>query len=255
MSNDSWILFNSANMITSKGEPIFAHVNMHGFRWKFMAPSSSRAWNSVMKIAECSSLKILLSPNTSREIILISLVNSYRFHYTCTIFFLPQCLTTPWTCGRHYHRCSTLSSRRAASLWSWVRHARLVVSCIRDWTYLRPSACHGGEISWNLISGLLQDCISSSELAVELLQSCSAPSELLPYQSYLFKQNKHPIYFTDKFKFWSRLLWWRFCEAFYFRRVDYDVKPCNSIVDVICLFYYNVCGLVQRRYNSVVSQF
>ena len=47
----------SANMITSKGEPIFAHVNMHGFRWKFMAPSSSRAQNSVMKIAERSSLK------------------------------------------------------------------------------------------------------------------------------------------------------------------------------------------------------
>ena len=55
----------SANMITSKGEPIFAHVNMHGFRWKFMAPSSSRAQNSVMKIAERSSLKILPSPNTT----------------------------------------------------------------------------------------------------------------------------------------------------------------------------------------------
>ena len=51
--------------ITSKGEPIFAHVNMHGFRWKFMAPSSSRAQNSVMKIAERSSLKILPSPNTT----------------------------------------------------------------------------------------------------------------------------------------------------------------------------------------------
>ena len=38
---------------------------MHGFRWKFMAPSSSRARNSVMKIAERSSLKILPSPNTS----------------------------------------------------------------------------------------------------------------------------------------------------------------------------------------------
>ena len=37
---------------------------MHGFRWKFMAPSSSRARNSVMKIAERSSLKILPSPNT-----------------------------------------------------------------------------------------------------------------------------------------------------------------------------------------------
>ena len=56
---------NSANMITSKGEPIFAHVNMHGFRWKFMAPSSSRAQNSFMKIAERSSLKILPSPNTT----------------------------------------------------------------------------------------------------------------------------------------------------------------------------------------------
>ena len=53
-------------MITSKGEPIFAHVNMHGFRWKFMAPSLSRAQNSVMKIAERSSLKILPSPNTSQ---------------------------------------------------------------------------------------------------------------------------------------------------------------------------------------------
>ena len=53
------------NMVTSKGEPIFAHVNMHGFRWKFMAPSSSRTWNSVMKIAERLSLKILLSPNTN----------------------------------------------------------------------------------------------------------------------------------------------------------------------------------------------
>ena len=52
-------------MITSKGEPDFAHVNMHGFRWKFMAPSSSRARNSVMKIAERSSLKILPSPNTN----------------------------------------------------------------------------------------------------------------------------------------------------------------------------------------------
>ena len=52
-------------MITSKGEPIFAHVNMHGFRWKFMAPSSSRAGNSVMNIAERSSLKILPSPNTT----------------------------------------------------------------------------------------------------------------------------------------------------------------------------------------------
>ena len=40
-------------------------VNMQGFRWKFMAPSSSRAWNLVMKIAERSSLKILPSPNTS----------------------------------------------------------------------------------------------------------------------------------------------------------------------------------------------
>ena len=55
----------SANMITSKGEPIFAHVNMHGFRWKLMAPSSSRARNSVMKIAERLSLKILPSPNTN----------------------------------------------------------------------------------------------------------------------------------------------------------------------------------------------
>ena len=55
----------SAKMITSKGEPIFAHVNMHGFRWKFMAQSSSRAQNSVMKIAERSSLKILPSPNTT----------------------------------------------------------------------------------------------------------------------------------------------------------------------------------------------
>ena len=52
-------------MVASKGEPIFAHVNMHGFRWKFMAPSSSRARNSVMKIAERSSLKILPSPNTN----------------------------------------------------------------------------------------------------------------------------------------------------------------------------------------------
>ena len=52
-------------MVTSKGEPIFAHVNMHGFRWKFMAPSSSRARNSAMKSAERSSLKILPSPNTS----------------------------------------------------------------------------------------------------------------------------------------------------------------------------------------------
>ena len=33
-------------MITSKEEPIFAHVNMHDFRWKFKAPSSSRAQNS-----------------------------------------------------------------------------------------------------------------------------------------------------------------------------------------------------------------
>ena len=56
-------------MITSKGEPIFAHVNMHGFRWKFMAPSSSRAQNSVMKIAERSSLKILPSPNTTLHVI------------------------------------------------------------------------------------------------------------------------------------------------------------------------------------------
>ena len=53
------------NMITSKGEPIFTHVNMHDFSWKFMAPSLSRAWNSVMKIAERSSLKILPSPNTN----------------------------------------------------------------------------------------------------------------------------------------------------------------------------------------------
>ena len=52
-------------MVASKGEPIFARVNMHGFRWKFMAPSSSHARNSVMKIAERSSLKILPSPNTS----------------------------------------------------------------------------------------------------------------------------------------------------------------------------------------------
>ena len=28
----------SANMITSKGEPIFAHVNMHGFRCKIYGP-------------------------------------------------------------------------------------------------------------------------------------------------------------------------------------------------------------------------
>ena len=52
-------------MITSKGEPVFAHVNMHGFRWKFMTPSWSRTRNSVMKIAERSSLKILPSLNTS----------------------------------------------------------------------------------------------------------------------------------------------------------------------------------------------
>ena len=44
-------------MITSKGEPIFARVNMHGFRWKFMAPSSSRAWNSVMKIVNARAWK------------------------------------------------------------------------------------------------------------------------------------------------------------------------------------------------------
>ena len=55
----------SANMVASKGEPIFAHGNMHGLRWKFMAPSSSRARNSAMKSAERSSLKILPSPTTS----------------------------------------------------------------------------------------------------------------------------------------------------------------------------------------------
>ena len=54
-------------MITSKGEPIFAHLNMHGFRWKFMAPSSSRTRNLVMKIAERSGLKILPNPNTTRR--------------------------------------------------------------------------------------------------------------------------------------------------------------------------------------------
>ena len=55
----------SANMVASKGEPIFAQVNMHGLRWKFMAPSSSLARNSAMKSAERSSLKILPSPTTS----------------------------------------------------------------------------------------------------------------------------------------------------------------------------------------------
>ena len=49
---------------TSRVEPIFAHVNMHGFGWKFLAPSSSCARNSAMKIAERSSLKILPNPNT-----------------------------------------------------------------------------------------------------------------------------------------------------------------------------------------------
>ena len=49
---------------TSRVEPIFAHVNMHGFGWKFLAPSSSCARNSAMKIAERSSLRILPNPNT-----------------------------------------------------------------------------------------------------------------------------------------------------------------------------------------------
>ena len=40
------------------------NVNMHGFGWKFLAPSSSCARNSAMKIAERSSLKILSNPNT-----------------------------------------------------------------------------------------------------------------------------------------------------------------------------------------------
>ena len=45
-------------MIPSKVEPIFTHVNMHGFRWNFLASSLSRTQNSVMKIVECLSLKI-----------------------------------------------------------------------------------------------------------------------------------------------------------------------------------------------------
>ena len=49
---------------TSREEPIFAHINMHGFGWKFLAPSSSCARNSAMEIAERSSLKILPNPNT-----------------------------------------------------------------------------------------------------------------------------------------------------------------------------------------------
>ena len=37
---------------------------MHGFGWKFLAPRSSCARNSAMKIAERSSMKILPNPNT-----------------------------------------------------------------------------------------------------------------------------------------------------------------------------------------------
>ena len=99
-------------MITSKGEPIFAHVNMHGFRCKFMAPSSSRPRNSVMKIAERSSLKILPSPNTiTQRIIQIRLIcflqlvgegtfycldnsDSYRILLQYTLYGLGHCSTS-----------------------------------------------------------------------------------------------------------------------------------------------------------------
>ena len=70
-------------MVTSKGEPIFTHVNIHGLRWQFMAPSSSRARNSAMKRAERWSLKILPSPNTSLSTLRLKL-NGQRF--TATFF-------------------------------------------------------------------------------------------------------------------------------------------------------------------------
>ena len=102
-------------MITSKGEPIFAHVNMHGFRWKFMAPSSSRAQKSVMKIAERSSLKILPSPNTSQydimqtEKLMKAKCNNAKLYWKMLTGKNNKQNTCPITCKEFYNHFLKLS--------------------------------------------------------------------------------------------------------------------------------------------------
>ena len=103
----------TANMITSKREPIFAHVILHGFRWKFLTPSSSCTRNSVMKIAERWSLKILQSPNTTTHPTLLHRHGQHSHSYQCRpvrkMCYIPY---------KMHHLLLCLTTSALAMLWS-----------------------------------------------------------------------------------------------------------------------------------------